>query len=297
MKRLFRNLLIFACAVVLIDVCFGFVCNYLHDNATSGGTAKRVYVAKKSTDDIIMFGSSRMLHHYVPQMFEDSLGMTCFNAGEDGCGIIVAYGYLQMLMKRHTPRLIVYDVFPDYDLREDDKSKYLTLLKPFYQDPDVRQIIYSVSSNERFKMLSSLYRYNSRMPALLAANIGGSTEYHNGYEPLSGVMDYETDIPTIKPMKEDTLKLRLFKDFITLCRHHNVPILFCVSPTYKGFKTNEYDNMRQLCEGEYTYFWNFFDCDSIVNDRSLFQDQYHLNAVGASKFTSIVVNRLKDVAF
>lgn len=64
MKKLVRNLLIFVCVVVLIDVCYGFVCGYLQDNAKFGGTAKRMYVAKKSTEDIMMFGSSRMMHHY-----------------------------------------------------------------------------------------------------------------------------------------------------------------------------------------------------------------------------------------
>lgn len=294
MKRLVRNLLIFVGVVVVIDVCYGFVCGYLQGNAKFGGTAKRMYVAKKSTEDIMMFGSSRMMHHYVPRVISDSLGMTCFNAGEDGNCIILAYGYLQMIMKRHVPKLVIYEIF-SYDIKEDDKSKYLSLLKPHCDDPDVKELVCSVFPDERFKMLSSLYRYNSIMPLLLAANVGGATEYQNGYEPLRGVMDYEPDAPILHEIKEDTLKLRLIKDFISLCHKHDVPVVFCVSPSYKGYHTDVYDKVKRLCESEGAYFWNYFDCKEIVNGRSLFQDQMHMNDAGARKYTSIVVQRLKDV--
>ena len=59
-------------------------------------------------------------------MISDSLGVSCYNAGESGCGIILAYGRLLMILERYTPKAIIYEVTPDFDyLDGKDNHKYL----------------------------------------------------------------------------------------------------------------------------------------------------------------------------
>lgn len=53
------------------------------------------YIANKATDDIIILGSSSATHHYVLQIIEDSLGLSCYNCGEEGNGVVLAYGRLK----------------------------------------------------------------------------------------------------------------------------------------------------------------------------------------------------------
>ena len=89
MKKYIRNILLFFVAIVVIDLLFGVVCQYLNDHSKGGGIKSRYYVCKESNEDVLIFGSSRAKHHYVPDIIEDSLSMTCYNTGEDGNGIIV----------------------------------------------------------------------------------------------------------------------------------------------------------------------------------------------------------------
>ena len=60
--------------------------------------------------DAYIFGASRASHHYDPSIIEDKLGLSCFNAGDDGKNATYQLGILQMLLKKHTPKLIVYEI-------------------------------------------------------------------------------------------------------------------------------------------------------------------------------------------
>ena len=44
---------------------------------------------------MIILGASAASHHYIPKLFDDSLGVNCFNYGWDGRSIL--YQYLSLL--------------------------------------------------------------------------------------------------------------------------------------------------------------------------------------------------------
>ena len=46
--------------------------------------------------DLLVFGSSRANHHYVPEVFEDSLKLTFYNTGKDGSGIFITLHYCDL---------------------------------------------------------------------------------------------------------------------------------------------------------------------------------------------------------
>ena len=71
--------------------------DYVVKNIEVGGRGRDNYICDKSVDDILIFGSSRAVHHYNSSMIEDSLGMSCYNCGDDGNGIILSYGRLSMI--------------------------------------------------------------------------------------------------------------------------------------------------------------------------------------------------------
>ena len=81
---------------------------------------------------IIILGSSHAVRHYVPSVIQDSLGLTCYNCGEPGCGIIPAYARYKMVAERNKPKLVIYEVTPGYDyLVSDDYSKYLGKVRQY----------------------------------------------------------------------------------------------------------------------------------------------------------------------
>ena len=82
---------IFFAIVAVVDFSLGRTFHFLQARA-GGITGAEYYVCEKVTEDIIIMGSSRASHHYVPEIISEELGMSCFNAGRDGNGIILQYG-------------------------------------------------------------------------------------------------------------------------------------------------------------------------------------------------------------
>lgn len=295
MKKFLRNIAIFALIMVACDVSFGYCFDYMIAHVKGGGVAKRYHIAKNSDEEILMFGSSRMSHHYNPNMIEDSLGLTCYNCGEDGLGIIYSYGMLQMVLKRYTPKVIIYDI-SGFDVETDDMTKYINSLKPYASDPDVRNHIASVSSNERLKLCSKLYRYNSRCIGLIGGMLGYNI-INKGFLPLDVVMDYEPEIVKQSEIVEiDPLKEKCIRSMIEECESRNIKLIFAVSPRYKGDEfAPSYPEVKKICD---EYGIDFIDCiglRDVANHKEYFKDQTHMNRVGANIYTDTIINRLKPI--
>ena len=137
MKKFILYTLLFFTVVAVVDFAAGKVFYYLQSRA-GGRTGAEWYACKESHEDIIIMGSSRASHHYVPQIFEDSLGLSCFNAGQDGNGIILQYGRWKMIRERYTPKMVIYDVTYNFDLGVNDNMTYIDRLKPFCKDRKVK---------------------------------------------------------------------------------------------------------------------------------------------------------------
>jgi hypothetical protein len=231
----------------------------------------------------------------VPDIIEDSLGMTCYNTGEDGNGIILCYGFLKMITQRYSPKIIIYDV-TGFDMYEDDNMKYLDLMKPFYHEPGIDSIFWSVEPKTRYLMLSNLYRYNTTCLRVLGNYIHPMTNYPKGYLALCKTMDYEPEIKTEENKKTvDTLKLHYFEEFIQLTKNKNIELVCCSSPYYKApLVDSNYEPIIQLCKKNNVPFLYYGACSGISDEKDLFQDRTHMNDTGARLFTSKLISFIKS---
>ena len=169
MKKYLLKIALFFALMAVIDVVCGLVFDILRSKARGGQTRKNEYINNICEDDILILGSSKADHHYVPSVFEDSLGLTCYNAGEMGCGIIPAYIRYKMVSKRHALKLVIYELTPDYDyLRDDGYSQYLGVIRPYANQSTVKETYLDFSDDlEGLRLLSSMYRNNSKLIAIL----------------------------------------------------------------------------------------------------------------------------------
>ncbi len=295
MKKFIAYIILFAGIFIAIDVCYGVVCDYLHENAKGGGIAKRKYVACDTNEDIILFGSSRMLHHYNPMIIEDSLGMTCFNAGEDGNGIIMSYGFMKMILERYSPKMIIYDIHKfDYNLS--DNMQFINLLKPFYKDhAAVRDLIEDISPADKYKMKSSLYRYNSLFIRVLGSVVSSSSKYQKGYLPLENTMDYDVDVYAEEEVVLDEVKLKYLRRFIHDCKEKGVKLAFFVAPVYLSSTTSSHAAVKALAEEEGVPFFDYYTYEKLTTDKDLFEDQIHLNYKGADEYTRLIIPNIREV--
>lgn len=295
MRRYLLKIVLFFALVAAVDFVFGRVCGYLASHPRGGLTANLRYICEESDEDILMLGSSRMQHHYVPGIIRDSLGLSCYNAGIGGNGIILSYGLMEMILERYSPRIVLYDV-SSFDMYADDNSRYIDHLKPFCPDhPELMEILTDVNPTEKWKVRSAMYRYNSQLLTLLGDYVHPAQSLDSGYWPLQGVMDYEPEI-SHEPLPEvDSLKMNYLSKFIDLCRSHGVTLVFIASPTYFGASLPaDNDPAKRLCESARVPFLDFYADSLLCSGKEYWADAVHLNDSGAQVFTRQIAGALKS---
>lgn len=299
MRNYLIKIALFFAIVAIVDFAFGKICYYLQTHTKGGVTGNIQHICKESNEDIIMMGSSRMRHHYVPQVFEDSLNMSSYNAGIDGNGIIMAYGFLEMILQYHIPKLIIYDINYSFDITKGDNTKYLDLLRPYYDEDGISSIFQDVDSMEHWKMYSRLYQYNSKLLGLVSDYVHPIYQLDRGYWPIHHVMNYEPKFSKKNNDYEiDPLKVEYIHKFISLARQHNVNLVFAVSPTYFG-KLRAEDNsvIKELLEEEDVVFLDYYYDSVICSSREYWKDGTHMNDKGTRLFSGKLAFEIEQLFY
>lgn len=299
MKKLIFKIFLWIAIIAALDICFGVVMGYLYMNSKGGETYKQVYITEKANEDILIFGSSRANHHYDPRIFQDSLGMSCFNCGYDGMGILINYCNFQMLTKRYTPKCVLYDMAPKFDYLDGDDTRYLTRLRPLYfRCGVVKEIVSEIDRSESVKCLSSFYSYNGlaiqTVQDFLFARYGGI----DGYLPLNDTMLKEPEEYSYgeDPFQcLDSLKIRYLSKLIDECRQKDITLVFCISPYYRRSDFKEYEPLFEIAGRNNIPVLDYSTDSAICTDPSLFSDGTHLNKAGAEKYSRIVVSDIEDL--
>lgn len=295
MKKYVIKILLFFVIVTLIDIAFGVICRHFNSHAKGGDTRNHYYIANQCNQDIIIFGSSRALHHYSSQTLEDSLGMSCYNCGVDGNGIVFFYGRLLMLTNRYTPKVIIYDIQSGFDVQKGDNSKYLRWMKRFYDLPGISDIFDLVNPMEKLKMKCQLYRYNSSFIQILTDNFHPIQETgYGGFRPRRKKMLYDPIVKRVEQLEEwDTIKEECMLRLVNLCNEKNIKLIFTYSPCYGESRTPCDDLIhRFILENNLTLLDHFSDKKFCLN-KDYFYDSVHMNETGAIEFTKVLSSELK----
>ena len=73
MKKYIIYIVVFFAIVTAVDLAFGKVCDSITTHAKGGTTKQLVDLCVKDQYDILVMGSSKAHHNYIPQVFTDSL--------------------------------------------------------------------------------------------------------------------------------------------------------------------------------------------------------------------------------
>jgi hypothetical protein len=299
MKKFILKVLLFFICVAMMDMVFGLFFSFLRAHAKGGSTANCEYIANRANDDIIILGSSRATHHYVPQIIEDSLGLSCYNCGEEGNGIVLAYGRLKMLTNRYNPKLVIYEITPGYDYgTTEPNSKYLGYLRAYYCKDGISEVFGDFDDElSSIKMISKMYQNTSRLIPDIFDNLF-YRDNNKGYEPLTGELDLSgfSDTSNRRPLAVDSLKLSYLQKLIELCQCKNIPLVFMISPWYNKIRnsTTDYEPAIKLCQFYSIPVYNAINDADFYQYPELFQDVSHLNYVGSELYTKSVISLIKN---
>lgn len=299
MKKFLIRIAIFFAIVTVVDFSLGKVFHYLQAHA-GGRTGAEYYVCEKATEDIIIMGSSRASHHYVPEIISEKLGMSCFNAGQDGNGIILQYGRWKMLSERYNPKMIIYDVTPGFDLSLNDNMTYIDRLKPFSYCTAVNDFVSDLFPLERFKMLSKMYCFNYKFIEMISDCARKKENDNKGYLPLYGLIRQEIVDSSSKDEKNNTIeidevKLHYLRELANDCKERGIKLVFVTSPSFmgRGLNSESFSSIQRIAD-EFEVPYYFYYKSDFSNTPQLFKDSSHLNDEGAKQFTEEIVSRIQS---
>lgn len=298
MKKFILRLLIFGVIFVCIDFAIDNVFSTVASKAIGGNTYRHNMVAYETKADIIFMGSSRCLHHYDSKAIADDLKCTCWNAGQEGEGILMMYPFYKILSQRYTPKLIVYDLWL-YDVEEDDHTRYLEWIRRFYDVPGVDSVVWDLEPDERYKMMCRTYRYNGYGLYLFYDMVRNTQSNVMGYIPLYGYnvkKDLGEGIAKVPQQKSiDPLKEKYLIKLIQDCRRNGTKIVFMISPYYGTSTLKEYYSaIKSLC-ANYDVPFISHESDGELQNPYYFHSEGHLNNIGVEKYTRTIEPEIKDI--
>ncbi len=296
--RFILRLLVVLSVIIVCDRGIGTLLKYFYFHQVTGVGYLTTYSIDSTYADILVFGSSRANHGYVPEIFEENLHNTFYNTGRDGTYILFNYSIFEAVTHRYNPKLIIMDIRPEdlvYNAREYD---VLSLLLPYYKEhPEIRRIIDLKSPFESVKRVSAIYPYNSLMFQIAKGNLKsdrGRAQVNKGYVPIFNKMNNQKiDTSEITYCNIDQNKIRALKDIVLTCRQKSIDLIFVYSPTWRIIRETICDTkLSDFCSENGIIYLNMSNLPVFVNNPSFFSDADHLNDEGARVFSGLIVNRI-----
>lgn len=297
--RFILKLIILIAIVFVFDRIGGKILEHFYFRQENGFQYRTTYTIEETKADILIFGSSRSNHHYHPEVFENKLRLSYYNAGRDGNYIFYHAAVLKGVLKRYTPKIIILD-FVSGELEKDQLSyDRLSSLLPYYKShPEMRPTIRLKSKNENLKLLSRIYPYNSSIFAIAAGNADFNKKRNSdikGYIPLNKKWTGSARIDSIAGSNEiDSLKIRTYESFITDCINNNVSLFVIISP-YLIITSEPTQSIVTGKEIAKKYNIPFIDMSGdtlFLNSPELFADIHHLNDSGARVFSNLLIEKI-----
>jgi hypothetical protein len=299
---LLRFILILS-VTILFDFGIGTILKFCYFHQKSGATYRTTYAFDSTKAEVLVFGSSRASHHYVPEIFEASLHCTFYNTGSDGNFILYNSAIFKGITKRYKPRMIIFDIIPDeLEYSADSYDRLSSLLPYYYNHPEIRRIVNLRSRYEKIKLLSSIYPYNS----LLVTIAIGQLEFNKkrkpdnkGYIPLCYKMkNVKLDTRQNEIIKHDFCidynKVDALKEIISICKLKNIRLIFVKSPLFNFVHNSCYDlTFSKLCSETDISYFNFSNEKEFLNQPAYFADRSHLNEDGAKEFSKLLVAKIQ----
>ena len=305
LKKIIFNIAIVIAVVFVFDFGIGKALRYFYFKETAGLHFRTTYSMETTDADILVFGSSRANHHYVPEVFENSLKMSFYNTGRDANGIFFQTAVLISVLKRYTPKVIILDYAGGFKKGDDAYDKLSSLLPYYRTHKEIRNIIELKSKFERIKLISEIYPFNSQILTIAIGNLEINKKRRpddKGYVPL--YKEWNTKIDSIETFKGysrdsdnliDSNKLIAFRTFVNIAKKSGANVFVVYSPVFRKFnKSEEIDICNDVCFYENVTFLDFSKDTLFLNNNHLFQDVGHLNHNGALIFSKLIVDKIKQ---
>jgi hypothetical protein len=298
-KKIAVRLAAAASLAIVLDIAIGAGLRHFYFTESSGFQYPTTYAMEQTDAEELVFGSSRANHHYVPEIFEQGLGLSFYNAGRDGQGILFHTAMLKSVAKRHAPKVVILEYYGDFAWQEGGYDK-LSALLPYYRDhEEIRSIVELKGPYEKLKLLSSVYPYNSELLSIAMGNLSinkARNADHQGYAPLDGVWpEPRRPAKLADSGRLDDNKIAAFREFIAVAKGTGAKVFVVDSPIFMQSPPDAGLALaRAICAENGVAFLDHTQDPRFVEHRELFKDISHLNHDGARQFSSLIAGTIRD---
>lgn len=287
-------------SIYFISICF----------ARNGNNRKYHTFTKSKTDyDVLFFGTSHVLNAIAPMQLWNEYGITSYNLGYHGCGIVKTYYLLQIALKYHKPKIAVFDIFTIDITSKTPEAELSHELGLFHEtfDPfplskikiDAINDIFSDTRN-RMELYCPFYLYHNRWteisPLEFVKDFGRKYIVYfkpfetKGMELRIGVKGDQSFIVPGKNsyIGQESIGMQYAKKIIEYCKAKDIIPVFMFIPYSAQESLFEWRNaFKKILEEENVSF-----CDMTNGIVNFDIDQYdlnsHLNPSGARKVTDMI---------
>jgi len=293
------KLLVLIAVFYVFDFLVGATLRYFYFRQKSGVEYETIYAMEKANEDVLVFGSSRASHHYVPKSFETILGKSFHNVGRENNFVLYSDALLRSITLRHIPKIVILDLnYREFE-KTDRHYDYLSSLLPFYKNhPEIRPIIEMRSRYEKLKFVSNIYPFNSLAPTIAVGYFGLKKGKENiqGYIPLYRVMsDSAKVIGTSDNYPIDSNKVAAYESFVRLCKDKGIKLYVVCSPYYDFVEHGDstINLATQIAIKNEVCFWDYSKDRYYAGKAPFFDDNIHLNNGSATTFSDSIALRIR----
>lgn len=278
------------------DWLVGSGLKFLYEHQAGEDYRMATVAIREQRADVLILGPSRARDHYNPSIIEDTLGMSAYNAGRDGCFLVYQWAQFHLILDRHTPKMVVLDVQPyDMNAGSGDYDR-LSALLPYQEFPSFERVMREKSPYEKIKCWSRIYPYNSMLLKLVDNMKDKGTMLPNGYAPHEGVLNEVMQEGNGGASEQiDLRKVGMMEEMVSICRKKKIKLRILVSPFYLRFTRSRtlemVDSICRVSEIPYRCFLN----DTAFADGGLFFTPDHMNSRGADKYSRLVASWLRSL--
>jgi hypothetical protein len=288
--KIFKIILLFL-FLVLSDRFIGIGLEKIYSKSNDINISKIRYTLNDTQEDILIFGSSRAQHHYIPDTISKITGHNAYNCGLGGQGMAFSFIQISETLKRYKPLIIIFDVSPNI-LMEKNIDQKLNILTPYYyENTSIQNILDKSISFEKLKCTSSIYPFNSLLYDLLIGLIYIPDVSIKGYIPIFGTIDTNKIAVEGSGIIQDIPadQIDYLQKIINICQSSKAELWILISPMYRETKVDMkiIQELRNFLFQQQVHFLDF-SRNPDFSDYILFKDNLHLNSEGAIKYSKIV---------
>ena len=298
MNKRVTKLIIFLLVLISTDKIGGLMMKHFYNTSNSVDIAKIRYSMDSTTQDILIFGSSRAQHHYIPDSISKYTKLSVYNCGIGGQGIGFSYIQIHETLKRYKPKLIILDLAPNILLDPLTDQKLKVLLPYHKRDEIIGNELTKESLIEKSKFLSEIYPYNGTAFSIVSSYIYYRPDNASGYISIQGKIDTLLLSQNTEILKKDIeipiKQINYLERIIKECKDKRIKLLFSISPM---FRPNSIDiqiinQLKSLASLNSISMSDFSKDVEFFNHQDLFKDNLHLNKNGAAKYSINIIRNL-----